>query len=685
MCVTLTYALALHTRPADAAAASNAYVQPYISGDVNASGEVSGADSTILIQYLANWDVSLDEKAAADLNADGRIDGIDATLLLQILANWDIELPTRTSAPVFDFGDYNNRVNYYNSSYSATDSLGRKTVSSGGVNANDAVSKKYVGIFYFLWIGAHGLNLYDNTQITNTYSDALRNEGRWGPVGAFHFWGEPLFGYYVSHDKWVMRKHIQMLTDAGVDFLVFDTTNSTGTSSNGPVTSNGGNNNTYIANALAIMEILDEYSKQGWDVPQVAFYTNSNSGGAMNVIYREVYQAHPEYEHLWFNWEGKPMIVGISSQASSEVRNFFRIKESQWPTEGKKNDGFPWMEFGRLLSNDSVYKYNGKSLMNVSIAQHNATVRMSAAAWYGGADRTRSYDPSYGRVRKGATDVLYGYNFASQWDFALKKDPDLVFITGWNEWIAQRQPANAYEPIVFVDTANIEASRDAEPMKGGYGDNYYMQMIDYIRKFKGIESTAAYDNNATINISGTFGQWDYIQAIYKDYENDIVNRNQASYGGRTYTNTTGRNDIIEAKVCNDADYIYFFVKTAKDITAPAGDNWMNLYINNGITKGAWAGYNYVLNHTLPGEKAVLERFESNGSLTKVAEVDYKLSGNMMMAAIPRAQIGIPAGTKTTIEFKWSDNCKFGDEYSFYTDGDAAPIGRINYVYEFSPN
>ena len=37
--------------------------------------------------------------------------------------------------------------------------------------------------------------------------------------------GEPLFGYYLASDEWVMRKHLQMLTDAGIDFTVFDTTN----------------------------------------------------------------------------------------------------------------------------------------------------------------------------------------------------------------------------------------------------------------------------------------------------------------------------------------------------------------------------------------------------------------------------------------------------------------------------
>lgn len=68
-------------------------------------------------------------------------------------------------------------------------------------------------------------------------------------------------------------------------------------------------------------------------------------------------------------------------------------------------------------------------------------------------------------------------------------------------------------------------------MRGGYGDNYYLQMVEYIRRFKGTQSDVPTDNAATIDIDGGFGQWDYIRAYYKDYEGDTADRNQESYGG----------------------------------------------------------------------------------------------------------------------------------------------------------
>lgn len=55
------------------------------------------------------------------------------------------------------------------------------------------------------------------------------------------------------------------------------------------------------------------------------------------------------------------MIIGNSSEASTAVRQFFRIKENQWPNDGnKKEDGMPWMEFHRSLTQDAIYTYNGE-------------------------------------------------------------------------------------------------------------------------------------------------------------------------------------------------------------------------------------------------------------------------------------------------------------------------------------
>lgn len=66
-------------------------VKDFTPGDVDNNGEIDGRDVTLLCQYLAEWDVVINE-GASDTNGDGEIDGRDVTLLEQYLAEWDVTL-----------------------------------------------------------------------------------------------------------------------------------------------------------------------------------------------------------------------------------------------------------------------------------------------------------------------------------------------------------------------------------------------------------------------------------------------------------------------------------------------------------------------------------------------------------------------------------------------------------------
>ncbi len=576
------------------------------------------------------------------------------------------------------YKEYTGPYSDTDGTYGGVDDLGR--VLADDVSAGTVRDGRYVGIFYFLWQGEHGTgDPYDNTKIVAENPDAVKSEEAWvasggGGRGEHHFWGEPLFGYYTSKDTWVMRKHCQMLTDAGVDFICFDTTNAF----------------TYTERVKELIAVWYEYLEQGYDVPKLVFYTNSSSGATINRIYSEIYtdsalkEKYPRLSELWFNWDGKPLIIGDSAdpELSDEALAFFRIKLNQWPNEAKKDDGFPWMEFSRLLKKSAVYGLDGrKEVMNVSIAQHNATVRFSATAWYGGNDRSRSYKGKSNSTEEGA--YLYGYNFAKQWEYAISKDPEMVFVTGWNEWVAQRQPALGSQPIVFVDCADYNTSRDAEPMRGYFGDNYYMQLIDYIRQYKGTLSRVYVGGDTTVDIGGSFEQWDSdsITAVYTDYRNDTVDRNSKGFGDISYVNTSGRNDIVRAKAARDGESFYFYVETADDITPGTDGNWMTLFLSTG-KEGGWHGYNYAVNLVSPESngKAWLCSLNAEGDCAeKLCLVDMKVEGERLMLAVPRETIGVK-DELFCLEFKWADNYVKGDIWSFYTEGDAAPYGRLNYVF-----
>ena len=559
-------------------------------------------------------------------------------------------------------GDTEPKYSEVNGALGGIDALGRSLdIDLGLRSARADGSGRKVGIFYFLWQGEHGTDgHYDNNKIVKANPSAVKSELDWiasggGPLYVHHFWGEPLFGYYTSRDTWVMRKHLQMLTDAGIDFIVIDTTNAY----------------TYTERVKQLISVWYEYLLDGVNVPKISFYTNSSSGVTINKLYNEIYtdkelnEKYPRLSELWYNWDGKPMIVGISGdkELSEEVKNYFRIKESVWPNKERVDDGFPWMEFTRHLSKKAIYGLNGRrEVVNVSMAQHSVTCVMSASAWYGANDRTRSW---HGRSNDTSPDaVLKGYNFAEQWEWAIGVDPEMIFITGWNEWVAQRQKPTTSVPIFFVDCCDPNTSRDAEPMAGLFGDNYYMQMAENIRRYKGTAARVDVGGLNRIDITGDFAQWNAegITARYTDYSDDTKARAAYGFGNIPYKTPAGLN---------------------------AG-NEMTLFISSGRTDTEkWVGkFDFAVNLEAPeGDMAVLSALRADGTAVRVGTCRMKISGNEMMIEVPRAALGIPFDGETSlvdVEFKWADSFTREDGklsvWSFYREGDAAPLGRMTYIF-----
>ena len=76
---------------------------------------------------------------------------------------------------------------------------------------------------------------------------------------------------------------------------------------------------------------------------------------------------------------------------------------------------------------------------------------------------------------------------------------------------------------------------------------------------------------------------------------------------------------------------------------------------------------------------VIEKFANGYSTEKVGEAEYKKEGNEMHLRISKELLGIK-GKIIDIQFKWADNFNDDDIFSFYTDGDCAPYGRMNYLF-----
>ncbi|MEX2566505.1 MAG: hypothetical protein WD431_11225, partial [Cyclobacteriaceae bacterium] len=276
--------------------------------------------------------------------------------------------------------------------------------------------------------------------------------------------------------------------------------------------------------------------------------------------------------------------------------------------------------------------------------------------------------------------VNMGLNFQEQWDRAFELDPELVFITGWNEWIAGRYEEWQQQHNAFPDQFDHENSRDIEPMKGGHADSYYYQMTANIRRFKGMPKPLEFSEGSSKKMDGKFDDWEKTLPEFISHKGNSLHRYHPGWGDVVYKNKTGRNDITAAKVSSDDAYLYFYVATAEPLTSQKDPGWMRLFIDVDRNKeSGWEGYDFVVNRQHPGKKAVLEKHSGAGKWTKAGDIEYAFSGNEMEKRIPKNALGITGSPN--IEFKWSDNMQEeGDIMDFLIHGDVAPLGRFNFYY-----
>ena len=576
-----------------------------------------------------------------------------------------------------------NNYNYTMGGYAATDDLDRTLYTSTDAGAYGSTGEHYVGLFYFLWQGEHGdSGIFDLQKIIDEVGVEAAGStkcGKYGPVGAMHWFAEPLYGYYYANDAWVHRKHAELLTQANIDFLYFDTTNGY----------------PYLHNAKSLMKCLHELNEQGFDAPQVVFYTNSQAENVIRQVYNDIYKKGL-YEDTWFKVNGKPVIIG---PMEANIDDFFTMKQNQWPTEQSKVNGWPWMDFqwpSRLFR--SAYDFDGAAI-SVSIAQHSGTVAFSDSSLYNNhTNRGRSFWSDkrandkillqrYEEWKADPSLTNQGLNFQAQFDRAIETDAMYILVTGWNEWVAQRQNTNS-DRIWFVDTSSMEFSRDSEMMRGGYFDNYYIQLAYNVQKAKGAAPIVVQDARNPIDVTGGFDQWNAVSFTYHDAVGDTVDRDAIGFGRTKYTNTSGRNDIKAAKVTSDTKNVYFYVECAEAITAAdSSSSWMKLYVDadsNGTT--GWYGYDFIINNEVKGDGTTTVA-KYNGADGKYGfetcgEVSFKLDGNKMMIAVPQEMLGMTGYRELCFQFKWADSDTVYDEMEdFYCDGDAAPLGRMNYVYQ----
>ena len=185
--------------------------------------------------------------------------------------------------------------------WAATDGLGRTLPMKGDVRKKN--KRKFVGLFYWTWHtnfakSFEALNaseiLAEHPEILHDFDSPLWRSAQ---DGRPYYWGKPLYGYYRDTDAYVLRKHAELIADAGVDVIFFDCTNGT---------------ETWDESAEKLFEVFEQAKADGVNVPKVAFMLPFNDGSDTTAsllhLYESIY-APGRYEDLWFYWDGRPLIM----------------------------------------------------------------------------------------------------------------------------------------------------------------------------------------------------------------------------------------------------------------------------------------------------------------------------------------------------------------------------------------
>ena len=128
------------------------------------------------------------------------------------------------------FADAPSGRDLYSDTWVATDGVGRAMPDYSTVGPVKTDHRRVVGIFYVTW---HSDNL---AKLKSPYAANVSrvlaadpkarldaNHPLW-TESSLH-WGQPEWGYFLSKDRYVIRKDVSMLADAGVDVLILDVTN----------------------------------------------------------------------------------------------------------------------------------------------------------------------------------------------------------------------------------------------------------------------------------------------------------------------------------------------------------------------------------------------------------------------------------------------------------------------------
>lgn len=328
-------------------------------------------------------------------------------------------------------------------------------------------------------------NIVSSTQISSkTSSSAITNTSTniklvgvaystWFPPQSWSsVWGKPTLGHYNSSNTSTIKQHIQWLTDAGVDYVMIDWTNNI----NYIKGTNDGNIQ-YVEEATDVFfDVLNQMHSNlkvviaiGTDSPDAFF--DGRMKRKLDQVYSD-YISNSTYKNYYQLYQGKPLVTLYAGTPAFYNRKLPPFTDSR--VNLKFFTGFLSSQplLFDVTTNVSKYGYwswweRGNNCFAIG-PQNNPECITIAAAWKGETGWRDS--KSVGRKD--------GQTYIDQWNYAISKNPDIIMVNAFNQWVSHAVEGNDGENL------DAEYSTDIEPsVEWGY------KYLDLTRKYAAIYKT----------------------------------------------------------------------------------------------------------------------------------------------------------------------------------------------------
>ena len=289
--------------------------------------------------------------------------------------------------------------------------------------------KKLVLAFYYAWYGT---------------PDGAMGNGRWlhwyGPGMYYQGTDHPLMGLYDSWDEKVLKKHMQLAADNGID---------------GFIVSWWGEGSYETDTVYKMLKIANDMKKEGKDFWITVYYEGYDfmtEEEALNdlTFVIDSFAGNPRFLKI----NGEPAIFiysrAINGLSKEEWEDVLRKIHRKYPNVvffADTFDGSLAKKFGGIHNYNVVAPF--KTIEKIKVVSEAMLAKARHYSIYYAMDIGPGYDDTHIRVPGTSVSRQNGKLYEELWKLVLQIDPDIVLITSWNEWHegSEIEPSKEYKDL----------------------------------------------------------------------------------------------------------------------------------------------------------------------------------------------------------------------------------------------